>query len=154
MLHSEITLEPVGIVRNNIAQRMMRGWEEIVSEVIIEERWAEALEGIEDFSHIIVLFWMHRLPAEQRLNTQTHPQGRQDLPLVGIFVTRSPRRPNPVGLTVVELLERNGNRLKVRGLDALEGSPVLDIKPYLPRSDRVACPRVPWWVERLWTGLR
>jgi len=147
----EITLEPIGIVRNGITQHLTRGWEEVVSEIIVEERWSEALEGIEDFSHIIVLFWMHQLPREGRRVTKTHPRGRPDLPLVGIFATRSPRRPNPIGLVVVRLLERRGNLLRVKGLDALDGSPVLDLKPYLSQGDRIGRSRVPGWIKKLWS---
>ncbi|HEX77086.1 MAG TPA: tRNA (N6-threonylcarbamoyladenosine(37)-N6)-methyltransferase TrmO [Dehalococcoidia bacterium] len=149
----EITLEPIGIVRNGIAQPLKGGWREIVSEITIEERWVEALEGIEGFSHIIVLFWMHQLPPEQRGATKTHPQGRHDLPLMGVFATRSPCRPNPLGLAVVRLLERRGKLLRVKGLDALDGSPVLDIKPYTP-GDRIARPGVPPWFKKLWAELQ
>ena len=154
MSDADITIEPIGIVRNGITQRLRRGWEEIISEVIIDERWAEALHGVEEFSHILILFWMHRLTPQQRQVAQTHPECRQDLPLVGVLATRSPARPNPIGLSLVKLLERSGTLLKVKGLDAVDGSPVLDIKPYLPLGDSVAGARVPQWVEKLWTELR
>ena len=145
----EIVLRPIGVVRNGIAEDTGVRWEEVVSRVELEERYLPAMEGIEGFSHLVVLFCFHRRPAEP-LPLQVHPEQREDLPLVGVLATRSPRRPNPIGETVVELLRREGNVLTVRGLDALDGTPVLDLKPYLPRGDRIEAARVPPWLERLW----
>ena len=130
-----IVLEPIGEVKNNISQPIRQGWGEVVSELVLKPELKETLEGLEQFSHIIVVFWMHKV-LKKGIPTKVHPQGRGDLPLVGLFATRSPYRPNPVGLSVVELLECHRNILKVRGLDALDGTPVIDIKPYLP-GDRV-----------------
>ena len=79
---------------------------------------------------------------------------REDLPLVGLFATRSPRRPNPIGVTTVRLLERRGNVLRVLGLDALDGTPVLDIKPYLPYGDCIQDTHVPEWVRSFNEELR
>ena len=141
-----ITLEPIGEVRNKISQPMRQGWGEVVSELVLKPELEEALEGLEQFSHIIVVFWMHKAPLYHP--TKIHLQGRQDLPLVGLFATRSPHRPNPVGVSVVELLERHRNILKVKGLDALNGTPVIDIKPYLP-GDKVGEARTPKWVREL-----
>ncbi len=90
------------------------------------------MDGIEDFSHVMVLYWAHCIPPESRSLTKIHPMGRKEFPLMGIFATCSPARPNPVLATVVQLLERNGNVLKVKGLDAVDGSPVIDIKPFAP----------------------
>jgi len=142
----DITLEPIGIVRNEVLESGERSWKAIVSEIEIKESLLPALKGIEDFSHIIVLYWMHRVSPERRSLTQVHPRGRQDLPLTGVFATRSPARPNPIGVAMVSLLECRGNVLRVQGLDALDGSPVLDIKPYLPEYDSTPEARVAWWV--------
>lgn len=146
----KVELRPVGRVRNRVEEKPDDGvWEETVSEIEIEEGVAPALEGIEEFSHIIVLFWIDRRdPTDNPL--QVHPNGRQDLPMKGVFATRSPARPNPVGLTVVKLLERNGRVLRVLGLDALNGTPVLDIKPYLVRGDSVPDASIPDWLRTLW----
>jgi tRNA-Thr(GGU) m(6)t(6)A37 methyltransferase TsaA len=115
----------------------------------VDEAWAEALDGIERFSHIWLLWWLDRSggPPEAR---KVHPEGRREIPLVGLFATRSPRRPNPVAMTAVRLLEREGTRVRVEGLDAFEGTPVLDIKPYLRRGDLIPDARMPGWLERLW----
>lgn len=146
-----LSLRPIGIVRSDVAAASGQRWEEPVSRIEVEERYLPALEGVEAFSHIIVLFHFHELAGEA-LPLQVRPEGRPDMPLVGLFATRSPRRPNPLGLTVVELLERRENVLTVRGLDALDGTPVLDIKPYLPRGDRVQPSRLPDWLGRLWAA--
>lgn len=143
---------PIGYVKNEISPGQDVRWEEIDSQVVIEESFSEGLEGLEEFSHIIVLFWLHR-KKEEPPPLKIRPEMREDMPLLGVLATRSPVRPNPIGLTVVELLERQGNTLRVRGLDAYDGTPVLDIKPYLPRGDLVEKVRVAPWVKRLWESL-
>ncbi len=115
---------------------------------MVDSSLTEALDGLEGFSHIIVLYWMHQITTTQ-LTLKIHPQGRQELPLVGLFATRSPYRPNPIGKTTVRLLERRGNLLRVEGLDATDGTPVIDIKPYLPEYDSVTNAKVPPWVINL-----
>jgi tRNA-Thr(GGU) m(6)t(6)A37 methyltransferase TsaA len=107
-----------------------REWQTRVSELVIDSSLAGILDGIEDFSHLLVLYWAHRVPPEGRSIIKAHPMGRKDLPLVGIFATCSPARPNTILATVVRLLEHKENVLKVEGLDALDGSPIVDIKPY------------------------
>jgi tRNA-Thr(GGU) m(6)t(6)A37 methyltransferase TsaA len=77
-----------------------------------------------------------------------HPKRNQNLPLVGVFATRSPVRPNPMGMATVKLLEHRDNVLKVIGLDAIDGTPVLDIKPYIPGSDSPAAARTPDWLSK------
>ena len=145
---SGITLKTIGIVRSEIKQPAMRDWEEIVSEIIIDSTLSNALDGLEEFSHIIVLYWMHQLPVGD-LPVKVHPRGKQELPLVGLFATRSRRRPNPVGKATVRLLERRNNILRVKGLDAVDGTPVIDIKPYIPGYDSVADARVLSWISKL-----
>jgi len=144
---SSMSLKAVGMVRNEMKQAPQRGhdwWSELVSEIVIEVGSSEALDGLEDFSHIIVLFWFHQIEREVLL--KIHPMGRQDIPLTGLFATRTPSRPNRVGVTAVRLLERNGNILKVKGLDAIDGTPVIDIKPYIPVADMITDAKVPQWI--------
>ena len=145
----ELVLTPIGIVRNEVKEPMREGWEEVASEIVFEESLAECLEGVEEFSHIIVVFWMHRAPAMERPVGKIHPRGRADLPLVGIFATRTPHRPNPLGVSTVRLVERKGNVLKVIGLDVIDGTPVIDIKPYIPPLDSPSPVKVPDWVRKL-----
>ncbi len=146
---TEIVFRPIGVVRNGVTDPAAVRWEELVSRVEVDQAYLPALEGIEGFSHIVVVFYLHQRPAGA-VPLQVHPEMRDDMPLVGVFATRSPRRPNAIGLTAVELLKREGRILTVRGLDALDGTPVLDLKPYLPRGDEWSAARVPAWLRRLW----
>jgi tRNA-Thr(GGU) m(6)t(6)A37 methyltransferase TsaA len=124
-------------------------WEEAEAEIEIEDAWAEALDGIEGFSHIWIIWWPDRA-GELTSGLRVHPEGREEIPLTGVFATRSPRRPNPITMTVVRLLDCEGNRLRVQGLDACQDSPVLDIKPYLRRGDLHPEATMPAWIEELW----
>jgi tRNA-Thr(GGU) m(6)t(6)A37 methyltransferase TsaA len=143
----QIRLKPIGVVQNEFADEIPEGWETALHHIVLDPQWTPALDGIDQFSHLYVLFFLHGVHGEIQLHV--HPQKRQDLPEVGLFATRTPWRPNPIGLQVVELVEREGNVLTVRGLDALNGSPVLDVKPYLPRGDAVVGARTPEWLRRL-----
>ncbi len=120
-----------------------------VSELIIDSKLVDdgILDGIEDFSHLVVLYWAHLGLPEGRTLARGHPLGRKDFPLVGIFATRSPMRPNPILLTTVRLLERRDNVLRVTGLDAVDGSPIIDIKPYAPGYHEVHDVLMPEWME-------
>lgn len=126
---------------------------EVVSEIVIDAAFTGILDGIDEFSHVLVLYWAHRVSEGGRSMVKAHPMGRKDLPLVGIFTTCSPARPNPICATVVKLLERNGNTLTVKGLDAVDGSPVLDIKPYNPSYYPVGEVRISPWLEQIHRDL-
>jgi tRNA-Thr(GGU) m(6)t(6)A37 methyltransferase TsaA len=125
-----------------------------VSELIIKKEFEDCLDGIEDFSHIVVLYWAHLIAGEKRDVTKVHPAGKKEYPLVGVFATRSPARPNPICSTTVQLLERNGNVLKVKGLDALDGSPIIDIKFHHPSYDAPPNVKIPDWVKKLLNYFR
>ena len=142
---TEATFRPIGTVRNEMEEPVHRDVSGVVSEIVLNESLTEALDGLNDFSHIIVIFWIHR--SRRPFPTKVRPRGNPDNPLTGVFSTRSPSRPNPIGLATVRLLERNGNVLRVRGLDAIDGTPVLDIKPYLPGYDTVEDAEVPPWAR-------
>ena len=116
------------------------------SVIRLYDEYSPGLEGLEGYSHVIVVWWMHEV-REARLRLR--PWGEEGYPEVGIFATRFPPRPNPIGVSVVELRAVEPPRLRVRGLDAWTGSPVLDIKPY-DYYDIVRNPRVPWWFEEKW----
>ena len=143
----KIELKPIGFVKTKAVGKEVRDRSN-VSEIILRQDLAEALDGIEDFSHLFVIFWMHEIPKEERRTMKVHPRGRMDMPLLGIFATRTPYRPNPIGLTLVELLRVEGNVVTVRGLDAFDGTPVLDIKPF-DYWEMVEDARVPEWWMRL-----
>ncbi len=145
-----IILRPIGRVKNAIHHFKRDGWESVTSEIILDPQYSEALDGIEDYSHILILFWISRLKTTQRKIKKIHPKSRLDLPLVGVLATRTQYRPNPIGLTLVRLISRKKNVLKVKGLDALQGTPIIDIKPISPRHEFLKKYRIPEWYERLW----
>jgi len=162
MAYEGIRLTPIGIVRNRSekAAWQEKGWldraarmkaqRDSLSDIVIDGVPEEALEGIEDYSHITVIYWAHLIDDRRRAATmKVHPIGNPDFPEVGVFATQSPVRPNPILCTPVRLLERKGNRLKVTGLDALDGSPVLDIKPYVSSQGELKNAMTPAWMQRI-----
>ena len=143
----KIELKPIGLVKRKATSQSVKD-ESNISEIILTEDLIEAVECIEGFSHLWVIFWMHELSKRNRKTIKVHPRGRKDMPLLGIFATRTPYRPNPIGLTLVELLKVDRNVLTVRGLDALDGTPILDIKPF-DYWDTTQDVRVPEWWRKL-----
>jgi len=165
-----IVIKPIGRVRNDMkpdanpppGSRMAdsgKGWRnpasfgEAVSDIIFDEELADGLDGIEEFSHVIVYFWSGdesgKLPSGEDFNLKFHPAGRPEFPLLGVFATRCPVRPNSICATTVELVERKDNVLRVKGLDTYDGTPVLDIKPYLPYYDSKPDARIAGWMSDL-----
>jgi tRNA-Thr(GGU) m(6)t(6)A37 methyltransferase TsaA len=136
--NSSISLQPIGVVKSEVRQSPSPAydWSNIVSTIEIDSGLTEMLEGLEQFSHLIVLYWMHQTKTGQ-LPVKVHPRRNPELPLVGLLATRSPHRPNPIGKATVSLLKRSHNLLTVAGLDAIDDTPVLDIKPYIPGNDSV-----------------
>jgi len=142
----KIKMRPIGFVKRKMKEEDVKD-KSLACSIIVKKSYMKALDGIQDFSHIYVIFWMHEIGDAERGTLKTHPRGRMDLPLLGVFATRSPLRPNPIGLTVVELLRRRSNILTVRGLDAYDGTPVLDVKPY-NHWDIIENVKVPkWWLK-------
>ena len=139
-----ITMKAIGFVRNEIKQPEKRDCKDVISEIVIDDSLTEALDNLDEFSHIIVIYWMHQSTGSAP--KKVHPKGNPEHPLMGVFATRSPSRPNPVGKATVRLLQRQGNILKVKGLDAIDGTPVIDIKPYIPGYDSVKRAKAPSWV--------
>jgi len=145
-----ISLAPIGRVVNDVTYPSDVKWESIISEVVIVPQLVEALDGIDGFSHVVIIFYLDKVGEDQRSLLKVRPENKEELPLVGVFATRSPVRPNPIGVTVVKLLGRQENVLKVLGLDAYNGTPVLDVKPYLRRGDLIEEATTPDWLLHLW----
>jgi len=142
----KICLEPVGFVQTEAVGKEVRD-KNVVSKIVFREELTEALEGVQEFSHLFVLFWLHKIDGKERKIMKVRPRGRADMPLLGIFATRTPHRPNPIGLTRVKLLNIKGNVVSVQGLDAFDGTPVLDIKPF-DSWDTTEDFKVPdWWMK-------
>lgn len=165
-----IEMRPVGVVRCELKNPSLKATEDglageermqlarerhemitsMVSELVLDEEYESLLDGIEGYSHVLVLYWPHLVDQERRRTLRkVRPMGRKEIPEQGIYATCSPVRPNPILVTAVRLLERDGARLRVRGLEAVDGSPILDIKPYNPHYYKVADAVVPEWMERL-----
>ena len=145
---TDITVRPIGAVRNRIKEPMGSGWAEVRSRIVLRPELEEALLGLDGYSRIYVLFWPHQIPEEVRgSKPRLHPLDDPANPLQGVLATRSQIRFNPILVSVVPLLKVQGNVLHVQGLDAVDGSPVLDVKPYIPHYDSVPEGKVPQWVE-------
>ena len=123
-----ITLRPVGVVRSPVSEVAHVDWAEVVSEIHLDDLLTPGLLGLDAGGKITVVFYLDRAVFDSARDMVRHPRDRADLPLRGVFATRSQYRPNPIGVTDVELIGVKGNVLTVRGLDALDGTPVLDIK--------------------------
>ena len=143
-----ITMEPIGRVQNQVANRKDTSWGEDISSVVLDEQYIPGLKGLEDFSHAIILFYLDQAQYRKEKHLQRRPQNRDDMPLTGIFAQRGKNRPNRIGMTAVEIIAVTEDTLVVKGLDAVDGTPVLDIKPYYPAYDRKDA-TVPEWVDRL-----
>ena len=138
-----ISIKPIGYVKTEAIGKEVRD-KNRTSQIIIFNDYIDALKGIEEFSHIIVLFWLDKISTKE-IKLKVHPRGRRDLPLLGVFATRSMFRPNPIGLTIVDLIKIENDTLLVRGLDAFNLTPVLDIKPFdfWDRDKKITVPK--WW---------
>lgn len=124
-----VVLTPIGVIQSpfrNGEEAPKQGFE-LSAEgwLIVDERYRDAFVGLEAGQRIVILYWLDR--ADREL-LQVHPRGDPSRPLKGVFATRSPHRPNPIGIEVVEVLELKGTNIRVRCLDALDGTPLLDIK--------------------------
>ena len=143
-----IVLEPIGVVKNSVENKKDVSWGEDTSTIVLNEEYYTSLKGLEDFSHVIVLYYLDKANYDSRKHLQRRPQNRDDMPLVGIFSQRGKDRPNRIGMTSVEIVSVSERELTVKGLDAIDGTPVLDIKPYYPVYDKKEA-TVPEWVDRL-----
>ncbi len=143
----KIVLSPIGHVKTSAVGDEVKD-KSLISHIVLNREFVEGLDGISEFSHLFVLFYLDQVTAEQRKTLKVHPRGRADLPLKGVFTVRTMLRPNPIGLTLVELLNVDGNVLTVRGLDAYDGTPVLDVKTY-DFWDMAENVKVPEWWKKL-----
>ena len=142
----EVTLRAIGSVRNEVVKPRPHGWEKVVSAIEVLPEHEAKLEGLEEYSHLVVVTYLDVAEgAPEKPDRLTLASGNT----YGVFATRSQLRPNHLGVSVVELLDHAGAALRVRGLDAIDGTPVLDIKPvmtgFLPREDV----REPGWAQEI-----
>jgi len=149
-----VTLHPIGVVRSARAEAIDDRWDEVAASIALDpNRFSpDALLGLDAFSHIEVIYYFHGAAAQREELGARRPRGRQDWPLVGIFAQRGKNRPNRLGVTTCRLLAVEGLSLRVKGLDAIEGSPVLDIKPYMSGFAPRGPLREPPWAKELMAG--
>ena len=145
---SEIVMKPIGYVHNDVANKKDVSWGQDVSTIHLEEEYYSGLEGLRDFSHAIIIYHLDKAVYDKEKHLQRRPQNRDDMPLVGIFSQRGKDRPNRIGMTSVQIVNVEDTQLTVKGLDAIDGTAVLDIKPYYPVYDKKDA-IVPEWVDRL-----
>lgn len=148
---NSLELTPIGIIHSPYKNRVEaphQGYKsEEISQIEVFREFEEGLKDIEGFSHIIVIYWFHKSKGYHLL-----VKTPWDESLHGLFTTRSPHRPCPLGLTVAELVAREKNVLKVKGLDAIDGTPLLDIKPYIHSIDEKSVVKPGWFEGRLGKG--
>ena len=102
-------LKPIGYIKSPVKQAKFGGWQDLITEVVVNTEYLDGLEGIDEYSHLIILYWLDKV---DKVKLKMRPQGKKDVPEVGIFACRCPWRPNPIGMTTVKVVERNGNILK------------------------------------------
>ncbi|HEY4477394.1 MAG TPA: tRNA (N6-threonylcarbamoyladenosine(37)-N6)-methyltransferase TrmO [Candidatus Paceibacterota bacterium] len=142
----EITLQSIGAAKNQ-EKKHFGGWASVTTDLVLNKEYQDALKGLEDYSHLIVIYWMHDVKT---CDIRHVPQGKVgEVPEVGIFACRCPQRPNPIGVSTVKLLNIKNNVVIVEGLDVINGTPILDIKPYTSQYDAPANAKVPDWVNKL-----
>jgi tRNA-Thr(GGU) m(6)t(6)A37 methyltransferase TsaA len=135
-----ITLKPIGLVRHR----------EDKTQLEIAPELGDALDGLSGFSHLWVLYRFHESARdEEHFALKVHPRRDPANPLTGVFATRAPLRPNLIGLSACRIVKIKGNVIEVADLDARDGSPILDLKPYIPLGDSIPDAITPEWVKRL-----
>lgn len=142
----KIPLISIGNARNN-EKNHTGNWAEVVTDIVLDEQYKNALDGLAEYSHLVVVYFMHQ---EKTCLLRHVPQGKVGtVPEVGIFACRCSHRPNPIGVSTVKILSIHNNIIRVKGLDVVGGTPILDIKPYTPQYDRPKNVKVPSWVSKL-----
>ena len=153
-MRTQIVLSSIGTVRSSRTQPIDDDWDSVESSVVLDSSLfgPEATASLADFSHVEVVYHFDRVADAEIQTGARHPRGRSDWPKVGILAQRGKGRPNRVGVTVCRLLSVDGLTLRLRGLDAIDGTPVIDIKPvmkgFLPRGEV----REPQWAAELMKG--
>ena len=144
----ELCCHPIGLIHSPFQQKQETPIQATFSQaegvVEVYPEYADGLQDIEGFSHLILLYWFHQSEGYQLVVRPFLDQVER-----GLFAIRYPARPNPIGLSSVELIEREGNQLRVRGVDVLDGTPLLDIKPFVPAFDHREGARVGWLEDKL-----
>ncbi len=151
-----IPMVPIGFVRGGRAEPIDDHWGDVVAEIVLDDRFSpEVLDGLADFSHLDVVYVFDQVDETRITVDARHPRGRTDWPRVGIFAQRAKGRPNRIGVTTCEIVAVAERCVTVQGLDAIDGTPVLDLKPYMAEFGPRGVVRQPAWstelMEDYWT---
>ena len=147
-----LELRVIGRVRSAAADAVDENWGGVESTIVVEPSLRPGLRGLEGFSHVVVVTWLHNASFDPARHLVRRPRGLASMPELGIFAQRAKDRPNPLGITVVRLLAVEAEGLRVRGLDAIDGTPVVDLKPYFREFDAADAASAPAWVAELMKG--
>jgi tRNA (Thr-GGU) A37 N-methylase len=147
---TQVLCDPIGTVVGGRGDVVDDDWGDVTSVIRLDGRFSpESLSGLDGFSHVEVVFFFDRVPVDRIETGARHPRGRTDWPLIGIFAQRGKNRPNRLGVSRAQIVMVDGLDLHVRGLDAVEGTPVLDVKPYLREFEPRGEVRQPDWATEL-----
>lgn len=146
----KIEMSPIAFVRNSRTKIEDDNWAEVISEIELADNiMTEAFEGINEFSHLEIIFYFDQVDDAKATAKHRHPRNNTSLPKLGTFAQRNKSRPNKIGLATVKLLERNGRKIKVQYLDAIDNTPVLDIKPVLKEFEPKGEIKQAKWVDTI-----
>ena len=149
---NNIALKIIGYVESTVKEQIDEDWGKVEARVVLDPEYHMGLQGLEQFSHALIVTYLHEARFEPSKHLIRRPRGLESMPEAGIFSQRAKDRPNPLGITAVSIVGVESGVLVVRGLDAIDGTPVVDVKPYYPAYDRVMHATVPDWVNRLMEG--
>jgi len=146
----KIELEPIAYIENNRDEIKDDHWGETISKITLTDSFpAESLKGLDEFSHVEIIFCFHHVQKNKIVRGGWHPRNNHSWPKTGIFSQRGKNRPNRIGLTIAKIIKLEGRILTLRGLDAINGTPVLDIKPVFQQFLPAELVRQPAWVDEL-----
>ena len=150
----EIRLHAIGVVRNGRGDARDADWGALESQIVLEPAFRGGLAGLESWSHVIVITYLDRDPTGEAppADWRRHPRGMTHLPKLGVFAQRGRLRPNPIGVTTVAIVGLDRDGLRVLGLDALDGTPVLDLKPHARPFDAPRAVLEPAWFGEMMRG--
>ena len=139
--------KPIGFVKSDVTEKVDSGWGAVVSQIVVDEDLKDGLKGLDGFSHLKIIYHLNEAGFVKERDLVRRPKNREDLPLVGIFAQRSKDRPNGIGISSVKLISVDDNVVTVQGFDAINNTPVFDIKPYYSRYDLKPDATTPEWVD-------
>ena len=151
-MNERIEMRPIGVVRSSVTEQRDTDWGGVRSSIELIPELAAGLRGLGEFSHAVIVTYLHQAAFDPVRHLQRRPRGLAHMPLAGIFAQRAKDRPNPLGIAAVRIIAVGEGSLEVQGLDAIDGTPVLDIKPYVPEFDTRHDAAVPSWMRELMQG--